>query len=83
MRELAGALGQHHKDGEVARLIGRQWSRTTRRDEALRLLPLALVLLPRYPELGSALFDAFAWVDGFLQTSSPSDDPQEEYQEGA
>jgi thioredoxin-like negative regulator of GroEL len=82
LSELAAALAQQNKEREVVRLIQREWSRTTRRDESLNLLPLAFGLFPRYPELGPALFDAFAWVDAFLQPSPPPDDPEEE-QEGS
>jgi tetratricopeptide (TPR) repeat protein len=82
VRELAAALAQQNKEREVVRLIQREWSRTTRRDEALNLLPLAFGLFRRHPELGPALFDAFAWVDAFLQPSPPPDDPQET-QEGS
>src|SRR5579885_3065232 len=82
VRELAAALAQQNKERDVVRLTQREWSRTTRRDEALNLLPLAFGLLRRRPELGPALFDAFAWVDAFLQPSPPPDDPEEE-QEGS
>jgi tetratricopeptide (TPR) repeat protein len=64
---LIDTLAQHNEYRRIVRLVQREWLRTMRRDEALALVPLAFSLIPRYPDLGMALYEAFAWVDKFLQ----------------
>ena len=67
LNSLADILGRYHEYGHIVHLVRREWLQTTRRDDALYLLPLAFGLIPYYSDLGKTFYNAFAWVDRFLQ----------------
>jgi hypothetical protein len=63
---LADTLAKHNEHERILKLVHRWWLQADTRDEAIELLPLAFGFIPRYPNIGRAFYDAFAWVDNFL-----------------
>jgi hypothetical protein len=68
MNSIADAMiicGEHE---QALQYIQTAWVQAGARDELIKLLPLAEEFIPLHPELGEACYDAFAWVDRFLQS---------------
>ncbi|BCL82728.1 TIR and AAA domain-containing protein [Ktedonobacteria bacterium brp13] len=66
--ELTNALNVAGKHDDALSLIQSSWVEAKTRKDALALFPMALGLIPAYPQLGMELFKGFAWVDSFLLT---------------
>ncbi len=64
---MATSLAVAGKHEELLRLVQRSWWLANTREEALQLFPMAIRLIPRNPELGLALHEAFTRVDTFLK----------------
>ena len=65
--EMADALAKTNEHGRLLRLVQRWWPQVKTRGEALTLLALASELIALKPDIGMAFYEAFAWVDAFLQ----------------
>ncbi|WP_146747073.1 hypothetical protein [Thermogemmatispora tikiterensis] len=73
LSELVSSLAQAHRWHEAVRLIQGTWLQVVNRHAAFDYLPLAFPLIPAFPELGMALYDATCWAEAFLQgPSGPS-----------
>ena len=64
---LAHELARAHEEARLLRLVQQAWLQVTTCRLAFRLLPLALGLLPRHPELGPALAEGIGWVEACWQ----------------
>jgi len=64
---LAEALLTTKKYEQLLRFVQNAWLRAETREYALQLLPLALGFVALKPELGTAFYGAFKWVDDFLK----------------
>lgn len=67
LTKLVDALAHSNEYERLLHIIHYWWRYVRRRDEAIRLLSLAYNFISYHPELGIAFYDAFAWVDDFLQ----------------
>jgi tetratricopeptide (TPR) repeat protein len=65
--EMADALAKTNEHERLLRLVQRWWSQTKTRNETLTLLTLANKFIALKPDIGMAFYEAFAWVDTFLQ----------------
>jgi len=66
LRQIAAGLAVGEQK-RLLRLVESLWGEAVTRKEAVQLLPLAHPFIAMKPEIGSALFEAFAWVDTFLR----------------
>ena len=66
LRKLARAMAGAGEDAVLLRVIHRSWRLADNREYALALFPLVTGFIPRNPELGFALHEAFTWVDSFF-----------------
>jgi hypothetical protein len=64
---LAAVLAPLGEQEQLLGLIQHSWRLVKTREQALTLFSLVTELIPRNPELGSALYKAFTWVDTFLK----------------
>ncbi len=67
LSEVVEALGSVHEYERFLHIVQQSWLQVNKRAYALQLLPLATGLIPLKPKLGIAFFEAFEWVDAFLQ----------------
>jgi tetratricopeptide (TPR) repeat protein len=67
LQALAAAKTTAGAYEELLHLLHRWWGRASTREDALHLFPLAMAFIPRYPELGGDLYEAFTWVDTCLR----------------
>jgi hypothetical protein len=64
---LITALVKNRRYEQGLRLAQRSLLEATNRASALQNLAIATPFIPTKPELGMSFFEAFAWVDKFLQ----------------
>ena len=64
---VGAEIAETGEDESLLHLLQRSWRLADNRDYALDLFPLVTGFIPRNPELGVALHEAFAWVDDFLR----------------
>jgi len=67
LHKLGEALKNIKDDELLLRLVQRWWLQASTRDEALSLLSLANGLVHLQPEISIRFYEAFAWVDTFLE----------------
>jgi tetratricopeptide (TPR) repeat protein/archaellum biogenesis ATPase FlaH len=68
-RELREALiaGKENSAPRLLSLVQDSWLQVEKRAHALQLFPLVCSLIPLRPEIGTAFFEAFQWVDSILK----------------
>lgn len=66
LRDLARAMADAGEDAALLQVIHRSWRLADKREYAHGLFPMVTGFIPRNPELGFALYDAFTWVDSFF-----------------
>ena len=66
LQALAAAMAIADLYEQLLYLLHQWWWHASTREDALRLFPLATAFIPRYPELGRDLYEAFTWVDTCL-----------------
>ncbi len=64
---MAHSMAQNGRSQELIPFIQHAWLQAETKDECLPLLALAQHLVEQYPHVGTNFYDAFAWVDTFLQ----------------
>jgi hypothetical protein len=67
MQSITDAMITYGEFEQALQCIQTAWIQAETRRELIKLLPLAKEFIPLHPELGEAFYDAFAWVDHFLQ----------------
>jgi tetratricopeptide (TPR) repeat protein len=67
LQSIAQYLTSIREYEDLLHFVQRRWLQTDTWDDAVTLLPLAYGLIPLKPEMGSAFFESFAWVDAFLE----------------
>ncbi len=67
MQRITDAMITYGEHEQALQYIQTAWIQAEARRELIELLPLAKEFIPLHPELGEAFYDAFAWVDHFLQ----------------
>jgi tetratricopeptide (TPR) repeat protein len=64
---LAQNLAEAGEDGFLLSIVQDSWTQASTRKEAIQSLPLATGFIPLKAEIGTALYEAFTWVDTFLK----------------
>ncbi len=67
LQNLTNALSSFGKNEYVLRLVQHSWLKADTRKHAIKLLPLAIGLIPLKSEIGMDFCQAFTWVDAFLK----------------
>lgn len=67
MHSITDAMITYGEHEQALQYIQTAWIQAEARRELIKLLPLAEEFIPLHPELGEGFYDAFAWVDHFLQ----------------
>jgi len=67
MQSITDAMITYGEYEQALQYIQTAWIQAETRRELIKLLPLAEEFIPLHPELGEAFYDAFGWVDHFLQ----------------
>ena len=66
LRNLATEMAGAGEDEALLQEIHHWWRLADNREYILGLFPMVTSFIPRNPELGFALYDAFTWVDSFF-----------------
>lgn len=64
---IAHVMGESARYRDLLRFIQQAWLQAETQDTCLYLFAMAQKLIERYPDMGRALYNAFAWVNTFLQ----------------
>ncbi len=67
LKHTVKLLSTAKKYDYLLRFVQHCWLQVDTRENAIKLLPLAIGLLPLRPELGTAFVDASNWVESFLE----------------
>ncbi len=66
LRALAKEMAGAGEDEALLQVIHRSWRLADKREYVFRLFPMVTGFIPRNPELGFALHEAFTWVNSFF-----------------